>query len=46
MNSQEVELLAKLVILGGFFIFLHTIERFYRKTYNKTPSFPMENKKR
>lgn len=46
MINQEVELLAKLVILGGFIIFLHTINRFNRKVYNKTPSFPMENKKR
>ena len=45
MINQEVELLAKLVILGGFIIFLHTIDRFYRKVYNKTPSFPMEKKK-
>tara|TARA_Y100000004_G_scaffold177919_1_gene219970 strand:+ start:201 stop:332 length:132 start_codon:yes stop_codon:yes gene_type:complete len=41
MNSQELEILAKLVILGGFTIFLHTIDRFYRKTYKRNE----ENKK-
>ncbi len=41
MNSQELELLGKIVILGGFTLFLHEINRFYRKTYKRNK----ENKK-
>lgn len=46
MNSQELELLVKLVILLCFWANLMILNRFFGNTYKETPSFPMENKKR